>query len=68
MHTRTRTSAAALAIIIGLVVLPAPAAAGEWATVGLSSTPEHVKPGATWNVDVEILQHGRTPLDASIAP
>lgn len=60
---RTRTSAAALAITIGLLALPATAAAGGWATVGLSSTPDDVKPGGTWNVDIEVLQHGRTPLD-----
>ena len=63
MHMRTRTSAAALAIIAGLLALPATAAAGGWATVGLSSTPDDVKPGATWNVDIEVLQHGRTPVD-----
>lgn len=63
MHTRTRTSATALAIIAALLALPAAAAAGGWATVGLSSTPDDVKPGATWNVDIEVLQHGRKPLD-----
>jgi hypothetical protein len=63
MHTPARTTAAALAIIIGLLVLPAAASAGGWATVRLSSTPDNLKPGATWNVEVEVLQHGRTPLD-----
>lgn len=60
---RIRTTAAALAII-GLLALPAGALAGGWATVGLSSTPDGLGPGQTWNVELEILQHGRTPLDA----
>jgi len=59
---RTRTTAAVLAII-GLLALPAGAFAGGWATVGLSSTPDRLGPGQTWNVELEILQHGRTPLE-----
>lgn len=62
MHLRTRTTAAVLAII-GLLVLPAAASAGGWATVELSSTPDGLAPGATWMVDIEVLQHGRTPLE-----
>jgi len=61
MHTRTRTILAAVAIIASLA-LPAIASAGGWATVGLSSTPDGLKPGATWNVELTIMQHGRTPL------
>jgi hypothetical protein len=56
-----RTRAAALAII-GLLALPAGALAGGWATVGLSSTPDGLAPGATWHVDIEVLQHGRRPM------
>lgn len=48
--------------IIGLLALPAAASAGGWATVQLSSTPDGLKPGATWNVEVEVRQHGRRPL------
>jgi hypothetical protein len=59
---RIRTTTAALAII-GFLALPAGALAGGWATVGLSSTPDGLGPGQTWNVELEILQHGRTPLD-----
>jgi hypothetical protein len=58
---RTHTTAALLAIT-GLLALPAGALAGGWATVGLSSTPDGLAPGATWNVEIEVLQHGRTPL------
>jgi hypothetical protein len=61
MHTRTRTILAAAAIIASLG-LPAIASAGGWATVQLSSTPDGLKPGATWNVELTIMQHGRTPL------
>ncbi|MEA2141720.1 MAG: hypothetical protein QOI64_150, partial [Solirubrobacteraceae bacterium] len=59
---RTHTTAAILAIT-GLLALPAGALAGGWATVGLSSTPDGLAPGAPWKVDIEVLQHGRTPLD-----
>ena len=45
------------------LVLPAGALAGGWATTGLSSTPDGVKPGGKWEVDLTILQHGRTPLE-----
>ena len=59
---RTHTTAVLLAIT-ALLVLPAGALAGGWATVGLSSTPDGLAAGAAWNVELEILQHGRTPLD-----
>ncbi len=59
---RTHTTAALLAIT-GLLALPAGALAGGWATVGLSSTPDGLAAGATWNVEIEVLQHGRTPLE-----
>ena len=59
---RTHTTAVLLAIT-ALLVLPAGAAAGGFATVGLSSTPDGLAPGAPWNVELEILQHGRTPLE-----
>ena len=54
---------AALVAAAGLLGLPAAATAGGWATVSLSSTPEDVGPGAPWDVEMTILQHGRTPLD-----
>jgi hypothetical protein len=51
-----------LAIAIPLAA-PAVAGAGGFATAGLSSTPDDVAAGKPWNVDITILQHGRTPLD-----
>ena len=53
----------AAAVAAGLLVLPAGALAGGWATVSLSSTPDGLGPGQPWVVEMEILQHGRTPLD-----
>ena len=45
------------------LVLPAHAAAGGFATVGLSSTPDGLAAGQPWRVDITVLQHGRTPLE-----
>ena len=59
---RARWIAAAVAAA-GLLGLPAAATAGGWATVSLSSTPDGLGPGAPWDVEMTILQHGRTPLD-----
>jgi hypothetical protein len=42
--------------------MPAYATAGGWAIVRLSSTPEGLRAGGTWVVDLQVLQHGRTPL------
>ena len=49
--------------IIALLALAPSASAGGWATVGLSSTPAGTEPGKPWDVNLTILQHGRTPLD-----
>ncbi len=54
---------AALVAAAGLLGLPAAATAGGWATVSLSSTPDGLGPGAPWDVEMTILQHGKTPLD-----
>lgn len=50
-------------VAAGLLGLPAAATAGGWATVSLTSTPDGLGPGDPWNVEMTILQHGRTPLD-----
>ena len=49
------------------LALPATAAAGGFATVGLSSLPDGTAPGTSWHVTLTILQHGRTPL-SGLAP
>jgi hypothetical protein len=43
---------------------PAVAQAGGFATTGLSSTPQGLRAGQPWKVELTILQHGRTPLSA----
>ena len=53
--------------LLGLLIAPASALGGGWATVGLSSTPEGLGKGQPWNVDIEVLQHGQTPL-AGVKP
>jgi len=50
-------------VLVILLLAPAVAGAGGFATAGLSSTPEGVAPGQPWNVDITVLQHGRTPLE-----
>jgi hypothetical protein len=52
--------------LLGLLLAPAGALAGGFATVGLSSTPDGTRPGEPWAVELTILQHGRSeaPLSA----
>ena len=51
-------------LILPLLLLTAPAVAhaGGFATTGLSSTPEGLRAGEPWKVELTILQHGQTPL------
>ena len=51
-----------LAAIAAALALPASAGAGGWATVGLDP-PDTLAAGEPWEVDLTILQHGRTPLE-----
>jgi hypothetical protein len=53
---------AAIAAVAAALALPGVAAAGGFATVGLSSLPDGTPPGTPWHVTLSILQHGRTPL------
>jgi hypothetical protein len=50
-------------ILAAALIAPATATAGGFATVGLNPPPEEIGPGTPWVVDLEILQHGRTPLE-----
>jgi YtkA-like len=52
-----------LAAIAAAMVVPAAATAGGWATVGFDPPPEGLAPGEPWQVDLTVLQHGRTPLE-----
>jgi YtkA-like len=56
-----------LLVPLALLVAAPSAHAGGWATVGLSSTPAGTPPGQPWDVDITVLQHGRTPLEG-VAP
>ena len=51
-------------LVLALVLLPpATASAGGFATVQLSSTPTGLAAGEKWSVDLTVLQHGITPLE-----
>jgi YtkA-like len=54
---------ALLAVIAAALAVPTAATAGGWATVGFDPPPEGLAPGETWQVEMEVLQHGVTPLD-----
>jgi hypothetical protein len=58
-----------LSFLLGLMfalLAPPLASAGGFATAGLSSTPDGVRPGQPWKVEITVLQHGRTPLDGLV--
>lgn len=53
-----------LLVIAAVSLVAAPvAAAGGWATVSLSSTPDGIRAGRVWDVRLTVLQHGMRPLD-----
>jgi YtkA-like len=52
-----------LAVIAAALAAPSAATAGGWATVGFDPPPEDLAPSEPWEVEMTILQHGRTPLD-----
>jgi hypothetical protein len=49
--------------VAAALIAPSTALAGGFATVGVSPPPDGVAPGEPWQVEVEVLQHGRTPLE-----
>ena len=46
-----------------LLLLPAAAHAGGWASAGVLNPPQGVQAGEVWKAEIQILQHGRTPLE-----
>jgi hypothetical protein len=54
--------ATATVVVAAVLALPSAAAAGGFATLGLSSLPDGTAPGRPWHLTLTILQHGRTPL------
>jgi hypothetical protein len=53
-----------IGLTLAVLVLPAGALAGGWATVGLGPPPDDMGPGQTWDAKITVLQHGNpeTPL------
>ena len=51
------------ALSAAVLVAAQTAAAGGWATAGLSSMPSSPNSGQVSTVEVTVLQHGRTPLE-----
>ena len=49
--------------VLAVLALAPTALAGGWATVGLDSTPDGTAAGGKWNVNITVMQHGRTPLE-----
>jgi YtkA-like len=52
-----------LTAIAAALAVPTAATAGGWATVGFEPPPDDLAAGQPWQVDVTVLQHGRTPLE-----
>ena len=48
--------------ILTLLLLPAAANAGGWASAGVLNPPQDVAAGEVWKAQIEILQHGRRPM------
>jgi hypothetical protein len=49
--------------VAAALLAPSGAAAGGFATVGVDPLPDGIGPGKDWQVQLTILQHGRTPLE-----
>ncbi len=59
-----RASITAAIVVAAALALATEAGAGGWATVGVSPEPPGGgEVGAVWNAELNVLQHGRTPLD-----
>jgi hypothetical protein len=53
----------ALLALAAVLLLPAGAQAGGWATVELDRAPSGIVAGTPWHVELIVKQHGVTPLD-----
>ena len=56
---------ALVAVVVAAFLMPAAAVGGGWATVGLANLPEDVRAGDTWDAQITVLRHGRTPTDGA---
>lgn len=52
-----------LSTLVAALAVSGAASAGGWATVGITPTADGMDAGETWNTEITVLQHGRTPLD-----
>jgi hypothetical protein len=57
-----RRLTAVLVATVTALAIAATAQAGCWATVGIEPLPTGIAAGEMWAVDVEVRQHGRTPM------
>lgn len=51
--------------VLAALALPAAAAAGGWATAGISPPPDGGEAGETKTFQITVLRHGRTPTDGA---
>jgi hypothetical protein len=56
---------ALVAAALAALVVPSASLAGGWATVGLANLPNGVRAGDSWNAQITVLRHGRTPTDGA---
>jgi hypothetical protein len=52
-----------LGILAAALAAAGAAQAGGWATVGFTPLPDGTTAGERWSPEIEVLQHGRTPLE-----
>ena len=52
-----------IALPLAALALAPAALAGGWATVGTDLDARGDAPGGKWDVNITVLQHGRTPLE-----
>ncbi len=58
-----RRAAVLVASILVVLLAPATASAGGWAISSFTELPDGFEPGATYEVEYTVLQHGQTPVD-----
>jgi len=58
-----RARVAAAMVAMSVLLAPEAASGGGWATVELNPTPSSAAPGEPVDLELTILQHGRTPLE-----
>jgi len=49
--------------LVAALAIPASALGGGYSTIELSSTPDGLRAGDAWEVEIRVLAHGRTPIE-----